>query len=206
MATERGVAADGGETDPGDPDGDEESTDAWYGSSLGVGIVTADLLFLAGLVVVTSGQIHELYGAAESLDTGVVPWYVYVYSLLGALGYVFTALIDDLHCETVDVLEYNFRLPAALPLGAGVYLLSEVILAEAGGAGPVTVGLVFLTGLYVNLAYRRLGALARRLLPEGRTGSEDRATAGAGEAAPDRVDFEVSDGRGPEAGEPSPAE
>jgi hypothetical protein len=50
-----------------------------------------------------------------------------------------------------------------LPLGAGVFLLSDIILGDAQ-AGPLVVGTAFLAGLYVNLAYERFGALAKRLL------------------------------------------
>jgi hypothetical protein len=34
-------------------------------------------------------------------------------------------------------------------------------------------GLVFLSGMYVNLAYRQLGTLARRLLPGGKDDAEE---------------------------------
>ncbi|MDZ7731403.1 MAG: hypothetical protein U5K37_11605 [Natrialbaceae archaeon] len=45
----------------------------------------------------------------------------------------------------------------------GMYLLADVLVGDT--SGPLLVGIVFLTGLYVNLAYERLGALAKRLLP-----------------------------------------
>ena len=112
-------------------------------------------------------------GSAVTIQDAVlpgVPWFVYVFSVLGALGFVFTALIDDFRSSTLELLQYNLRVPAALPLGAGIFLFSGVLLNGAD-SGPLVVALVFLSGLYVNLAYKQLGALARRFLPDT---SEDR--------------------------------
>lgn len=87
---------------------------------------------------------------------------VIVFALLGALGYVFTVLITDIHRNTGRILRINFRVVGAIPIGFGVFLLSDYILDEVGIG---TLGLVFLAGLYVNLTYKRLGSVADHLLP-----------------------------------------
>lgn len=136
----------------------------WYRSAVGVGVVLADVLltlFLGGVTIVGVDGT----GVGSGPFAGIVPWYVYAFSVLGALGFVFTALIEEFGRSTFEVLHYNFRLPAALPLGVGIYLFSDILLGEAAADVPLVVGLVFLSGMYVNLAYRQLGALARRLLP-----------------------------------------
>ncbi|PSQ15832.1 hypothetical protein BRD00_12505 [Halobacteriales archaeon QS_8_69_26] len=93
----------------------------------------------------------------------VVPWYVYAYGLLGAFGYVFTTLIREFDRSAMKVLQANLRVPAAIPLAAGVYVLATQFL---GGVPPqrLMAGLAFVAGLYVNLTYERIGRLADRLL------------------------------------------
>ena len=145
-------------------------TGPWYRSAAGIGVVLADVLltlFLGGVTVVGVDGT----GVASGPFAGIVPWYVYAFSVLGALGFVFTALIEEFDRSTFEVIHYNFRIPAALPLGVGIYLFSDILLGEATADVPLVVGLVFLSGMYVNLAYRQLGALARRLLPGGREGN-----------------------------------
>ena len=139
-------------------------TGPWYRSAVGIGVVLADVLltlFLVGVTIVGVGGT----GVGSGPFAGIVPWYVYAFSVLGALGFVFTALIEEFGRSTFKLLHYNFRLPAALPLGVGIYLFSDILLGETAADVPLVVGLVFLSGMYVNLAYRQLGALARRLLP-----------------------------------------
>ena len=153
-----------------EPDGRLDRT--WYRSGVGIAVVAGDLLLavvLAAAAVVVSGG-----GALgpEAVAGGIVPPYVLVFSLLGGVGFVFTALIEAFDSSVGTVLRYNVRLPAALPLGVGIFLLSDVILGEAATDATLVAGVVFLAGLYVNLAYKRLGALARRLLP-GSDGTDD---------------------------------
>lgn len=164
--TER--STDGG-TDDETPDGDDEGTgwlqQTWYRSRIGVAVVAGDVLLTAVLIVLTALTHEELFASLEQVSAGIVPPSIHVFSLLGALGFVFTALIEDFDSTVGDVFEYNFRLPAALPLGVGIFLFSDIILGQGVDGVPLVVGSVFLAGLYVNLAYKRLGALARRLLP-----------------------------------------
>lgn len=164
----------------GEPGGWLDRT--WYRSGVGIAVVVGNLLLTvvlaAAAVVVSDGGAL----GAETATGGIVPPYVHVFSLLGALGFVFTALIEAFDCSVGTVLRYTLRLPAALPLGVGIFLLSEVILGEAAADATLVAGVVFLTGLYVNLAYKRLGALARRLLPgSGGTGGGDGDASEAGE-------------------------
>jgi hypothetical protein len=195
-ARERGDSQESNRED--EPGGWLERT--WYRSGVGIGVVVGNLLLTvvlaAAAVVVSDGGAL----GAETVAAGIVPPYVHVFSLLGALGFVFTALIEAFDCSVGTVLRYTLRLPAALPLGVGIFLLSEVILGEAAVDATLVAGVVFLTGLYVNLAYKRLGALARRLLPgSGGTGGADgdasaESTDGDGSGAGEN-DETASDGR-----------
>ena len=169
----------------------------WYRSGVGIAVVAGDLLLAvvlaAAAVVVSDGGAL----GAETVAAGIVPPYVHVFSLLGAVGFVFTALIEAFDSSAGTVLRYNVRLPAALPLGVGIFLLSEVILGEAATDATLVAGVVFLAGLYVNLAYKRLGALARRLLPgSGGTGGDASAESTDGDASgAGENDETASDGR-----------
>ena len=169
----------------------------WYRSGVGIAVVAGDLLLAvvlaAAAVVVSDGGAL----GAETVAAGIVPPYVHVFSLLGAVGFVFTALIEAFDSSAGTVLRYNVRLPAALPLGVGIFLLSEVILGEAATDATLVAGVVFLAGLYVNLAYKRLGALARRLLPgSGGTDGDASAESTDGDVSgADENDETASDGR-----------
>lgn len=159
--------------------GTDEGTDdpPWYRSTLGLGLVGANLALLLLLVVLSAsvesdGPLGNVASGAGSMGLGVatsplsvpVPWYVYIFGAVGALAYVFTLLVVEFERSASSLARMCLRIPAALPLCAGVYLLSTQIL----GSDPPTqliAGLAFLAGLYVDLTYRRLDALARRLLP-----------------------------------------
>jgi hypothetical protein len=139
----------------------------WYRSRLGVAVVAVDVLLTAVLAAAASVAIDAPFAGIGGLGPGIVPPFVPLFSLLGALGFVFTALVERFDASVGTLVRYNLRLPAALPLGVGVYLLSDLVLGQGVDEVPLVVGTVFLSGLYVNLAYKRLGALARRLLPSG---------------------------------------
>lgn len=151
-----------------------EDVNPWYGRRLGLGILAFDLLLTLVVVVGSTSLLGIILDAL--IDTPatlevVIPWYVYVFGLLGALGYVFTAQIREFPRDTVGLLKDNLRLPAAIPLCAGLYLLSELILGTDPPA-VIVAGLVFVGGLYVNLTYERIGMVADRLLP-GEGGDAD---------------------------------
>jgi len=115
-----------------------------------------------------------------------VPPYVYLYAALGATAYAFTRLLrayDDpgtpLSVGTVTTIVVAVL--AATPLAAGVYLLSSFVVdvegaAEGGLSARLLAGVAFLTGLFVNRAYDRLGRVADRLLPGGSADATDPAT------------------------------
>lgn len=150
------------------------------GYGLRVLLVSLDLLLLVVVVLGTTGTLASVLDALglPSVEFPVtVPWYVYTFAVLGALGYVFTKLVKDLDRSLASLVHANVRLPAALPLAAGFYLLAGQFL---GSEPPedLLAGIAFLTGLFVNIAYKRIGSLARRLLPSD--GSEDDGTASTG--------------------------
>jgi hypothetical protein len=155
-------------------DAGEEPGTPWYRSSSAVVLLGVDVLVLAAAAAGTTLLVSD--AAPGWLSSGhdfsvPVPWEVYAFSVLGAFGYVFTAFVVDFDRTPADVLEYQFHVVAAIPLGAGVYLLAALLLGT-GTDGTVAVndrlvaGLAFIAGLYVKLTYRRIGAAAERLLPE----------------------------------------
>ncbi|ELZ46405.1 hypothetical protein C463_04314 [Halorubrum californiense DSM 19288] len=148
----------------------------WFRSRFGVGIVAVDVLLTVALAVAASVAVDAPFAGVDGLGPGLVPPFVPLFSLLGALGFVFTALTDRFDAAVGTLVRYNLRLPAALPLGVGIYLLSDVVLDQGVADVPLVAGAVFLSGLYVNLACVRLGALARRLLPT----SDGRGESGSG--------------------------
>ncbi|OYR53797.1 hypothetical protein [Halorubrum halodurans] len=154
----------------GGADGPEWLGRTWYRSGVGIAIAVGDLLLTVVLVAAATVTYDGSFAGAADLSPGLVPPYVPVFSLLGALGFVFTTLIERFDGSAGRLLRYNVHLLAALPLGVGVFLLSDIVLAETATDDALVAGTVFLSGLYVNLAYKRLGALARRLLPGGRSG------------------------------------
>lgn len=158
----------------GDTSGQSETV--WHRSSSAVTLLVVDVLVLivaaAGTTLLVNGVAPE-FTTVEEFSVPV-PWEVYAFSVLGAFGYVFTAFVMDFDRTPADVLEYQFHVFAAIPLGAGVYLFAALLLGTDGsvpGNDRLVAGLAFVAGLYVKLTYRRIGALAERLLPEesGRT-------------------------------------
>lgn len=192
--------ATGAEVAKGDPGLPESpwSERPWYRTNLGLGVVAIDILLTIGLALGTAGVYDDVVQGFVQVQSPVVPLGVYGFSLLGALGFVFTALLEKFDCNTSRLLRYNLRLPAALPLGAGMYVLSGIILGSTTATAAtesLIIGLVFLSGLYVNLAYKRLGALARRLLPQKKdapasSGDETSDTSSVGTASSDSTTTE----------------
>lgn len=173
----------------------EPTGERWYRSPWVVAAVGVDVVLTVALAAGTTVIVQDALGEGIpgaylfSLDIAV-PWEVYAFGVLGAFGYVFTALLRDFERTPLKVVQYHLRVPAAVPLAAGVYLLSGLILGtgttaegSSGGAAAfvvnetLVVGLAFLSGLYVNLAYERLSALADRLLPD-READDETSTSG----------------------------
>ena len=130
-------------------------------------------LTLAGVAISTGIAGTGVLGAPDDGTVGVnVPFFVYLYATLGALGYIFTKVMmaDDAlggPGATTELVSMGMRIPAAWVLGAGFYLL-----LVQGGADPVETPhlfatVAFLVGLYVNVAVKSLGSLADRMLGRG---------------------------------------
>lgn len=152
---------------------------AWYRSIGGAALVVLDLAVLLALVVGSTtfaGPVLAAVGAPAWTAPVTVPWFVYLFAVLGATGFVFTMLVRDFERSARALAAYNLRLFAALPLAAGVYLLSERVVGDNATASIAAAS--FATGLLVNTAYLRLRDLAVRLLSSGRTASDDPADDG----------------------------
>lgn len=125
--------------------------------------------------VVFSTGLLNLGLLEASASSGVaVPFYIYLYASLGALGYIFTKLMIDVESydQTTEIgrlIELGMRIPLAWVLGAGTYLLANPLLGSSVTlSSQFTAGFAFLVGLYVNVAMKSLGDLADRLLGRGK--------------------------------------
>ena len=151
----------------------------WFDIGLTLALTIVVIGLFDGLTVIENlpavgsgiGFVEDIFGREIGGDSGATEptsgfrigaISVTVFALLGALGYVFTVLVTNIHRSTGKILRVNFRVVGAIPIGFGIFLLSDYILEDVGAG---TLGLVFLTGLYVNLTYKRLGAIADHLLP-----------------------------------------
>lgn len=87
---------------------------------------------------------------------------------------MFTSVLDDYDSDRKKVFEAGLRIPAALLLSAGVYLLASLMVPDVAasadgtqqtqlGRQTLAAGLAFLVGLYVKLTLRALGAVADSL-------------------------------------------
>ncbi len=134
-------------------------------------------------------DILEPMGVSPSLDNGnllvTIPSGVYLYALLGAGVYVATSLVFEPKDSVGEVKRLGYRLLAALPLGAGVFLFASVILGgdvitvpiegESGeavslDANTSAAGLAFLGGLFIRLTLKKLGDIAETISNVGQVG------------------------------------
>lgn len=125
------------------------------------------------------GDVLRTVGLGACPPSVTVPGFVYLYALVGATGFVFTKLVRDFDRSAGDLVRYNLRLPAALPLAAGVYLLSDRLVGS--GPEPLLAALAFATGLLVNTAYERIRDLAVSLLSPRRDDGDAGAEGGDNE-------------------------
>lgn len=125
------------------------------------------------LIAVDLSTDGILLGRFEIIPTLTysVPAHIYLFAFLGAGAYAVTSLAFNPKQSIIETYRLTYRLIGALPLGAGVYLLSDVLVDASTVPVPVA-GLAFLSGLYIRLTLRRLGDLAERLY-----GGESTATA-----------------------------
>lgn len=150
------------ETDPVEAGSD----DPWYLTTWGLVVFVVDAVLVVLVMLGTSGVAASMLEplGIDIPEAVIVDAYIYVFAVLGALGYVFTAVVREFDRTTEELVKYNVRVMAALPLAGGVYLLSELILGEVPSKA-VLAGLAFVTGLYVNRVYERIGMMADRLIP-----------------------------------------
>lgn len=119
------------------------------------------LLILLAVDLSSDGIILGRFVIIPNLEYPV-PGEIYVYAFLGAGAYAVTSLAFNPKQSIVETYRLTYRLVGALPLGAGIYVLSGIWLDPPETSVPV-VGLVFLSGLYVRLTLRRLADVAERL-------------------------------------------
>jgi hypothetical protein len=184
--------------DAGDAEGPSVSSQHGAGATWSTVNAAVIGLFVALSVLgilLSMGLVESLVAIPTSESTPstmTVPPYVYLYAGLGALGYVFTKLMvefdryDEWH-DAEALASMLMRVPAALVLAAGVYLLLGGLglpsgvaggnVATGGGAATggdgasgarFVAGVSFLVGLYVNVALKSLGSLADRVLGRSR--------------------------------------
>lgn len=152
-------------------------------------VVVSATVDAARLPAFVPGPLAGLSGGAV---TPTVPPFVYTYATLGALGYTFTRVVN-VGPTTERLTDWTVRVLAALPLAAGTYLFAALLLPESvTGEGTeasrrLLAGLAFLTGLFVDLAYRRLSQLARRLVGDTGGGGGGAGADGSGGSRPDGI-------------------
>lgn len=162
------------DTDEG-PDTPEWCENHWLNHPVGWGLVVLDIvlvILVTGYLVRTapdslaSDPLSLVYLADDGGVTGasfeVTRLNVVLFTILGALGYVFTPIYKRLDRSVEEILKYNLRIPGAVPIGYGAFLLSDFLLQNGAFS---TLALNFLAGLYVNIFYDRFGAIADALLP-----------------------------------------
>ncbi|GCF15371.1 hypothetical protein Harman_33060 [Haloarcula mannanilytica] len=132
----------------------------WYSDTRSLG------LFILGLALLSVGIIASLGGNILPLVPSVtepVPSYVYLYALLGSLGYLFTTLFQEFDRNLLSLVQKGIRIPAALLLAAGFYMFSFLFMTGENAATGLISGLAFLVGLYVNVALVTLDTIASRV-------------------------------------------
>lgn len=144
---------------------DTPGVSSWYRTWTGWVVVSVYAVLTVAGVAVSAGLFVGT-DAFTTPDSGArVPWFVYLYGLLGAMAYAFTSLLSGLgeagEASVRRLVRIGLRVLAALPLAGGVYLLAALLSLPT--SGRTAGGLAFLVGLYVSLTLKALGGLAERL-------------------------------------------
>lgn len=158
------------------------------------------IVILAVVDVSLDGRLFVLEAAGldftltDASLSVVIPPDVYLYALLGAGVYVATSLVFEPKDSVGEIKRLGYRLLAALPLGAGVFLFASVILGgdamgisidEGSGetvaldANTSAAGLAFLGGLFIRLTLKKLGDIAESISNVGQAGRLHRKEAQA---------------------------
>jgi hypothetical protein len=155
------------------PDVEESASTAprpWYSTGRGIVVVVlfGVLAVIGGLIatgMVLPGVVFWDQAFYERPENQLaIPPHIYLYAYLGAVTYAFTTLVVNPDTETKALVQIGARIPAALLLVTGVYLLGswlEVIPKEPREIA----GIAFLVGLFVKHALKGLTAISARLYP-----------------------------------------
>lgn len=157
----------------GEPDGLEEALDpepSWSRLNWAI-IAIFSALTIVGIVL-AMGAVEAFVEPAPESGLVTIPLYIYLYSGLGALGYIFTKLMVQLDRYTEwnnveELVGMVMRIPAAWILATGIFLLLNEIGQPGSDGAQFAAGVAFLVGLYVNVAMKGLGSLADRILGRG---------------------------------------
>jgi hypothetical protein len=152
------------------------------------------VVFSVFAVLTAAGIVLSMVAIDQS-----IPPRIYVFGFLGATVYVFTSLAEKFDAEGRYALEVASKGAAAFPLAAGVYLLAFAFPLTDGSASNqptdrIVSGLVFLSGTYVSLTLRALGAFARRMLGVSEAEEEARGVGDDGDGQREQTDDDQSDG------------
>lgn len=146
-------AADAG----GSPEGDgTEEAEAWYTGWPGK-LLFGLALLLAFVVLGVILEDGPATGACGDLPCFRVPFDVYLYAVMGGVGYVFTKLFVDVERSRRSIYESSVRILAGVFLAIGFWVLTNPV------EGAVA-AIAFLVGLYLNVAVVRFDALAEEVL------------------------------------------
>lgn len=147
---------------------------AWYQSRLGVGLLIMYSVLGMLCLLLVSGVLYpsvitiEIAGVIDT-HPFVTPIQLYLYTMLGALGYIFGTLTENPDASPLGVFHIGLRIPAALLVTTGVFLFSSTLGFELQNTGVTDertlAGMAFLVGLFVDHALRSLRAISSRLYP-----------------------------------------
>ncbi len=149
----------------------EEDKSNW--SSMNWTIILLFTVLTVVGIALSAGWLESVVAVPSTdSDSNVVtiPLFVYLYAGFGALGYVFTKLMNQIEeydewNELKHLVEMAVRIPAAMILAAGIHLFIGDLGQVNGTTGArFAAGVAFLVGLYVNVALKALGSLADRIL------------------------------------------
>lgn len=146
----------------------------WHETVGGVVLVTlvgvvgvAGLLLVTDLVGPTSGT-RTLVERNASAPL-VMPLRLYLFTLIGAVAYVFATLSAVPDADVGLLVRLGLRVPAALLVVTGIYLVAASIPTVPSPADPGLqrefAGTAFLVGLFVDHALRSLRGVSSRLYP-----------------------------------------
>jgi hypothetical protein len=143
----------------------------WYDDVWGFRAVVVYLLLSVVGIAAVSRPGMSLWAEGDLAGSVGIPVYVFGFALLGALTYVFTSVLSNYDSHREKVFEAGLRIPAALLLAAGVYLLASLVAPSASsgadgaaiGGESLAAGLAFIVGLYVKLTLEALGGVADAL-------------------------------------------